>query len=949
MAPEQWTDPGRVGPRSDLYALGILAYEALTGRRPFDADTAEEFADRHLTAPVPPVGAGLPPGLDRVFQRALAKRPEDRFFSALDLAAALRTEMESRMVARVRAAAQHWADRGKPAALLWRDDVLAELEQWMQRSARTGTLTTIELEFADASKESALAELQARTRRMKWARRAAVAAATIAAALVFFGFQVLARLETQQARYEADLAQQRERDAKEREIATAITSEVEQGRSALLHDDMVEAQRHFGEAWRRGDQSPSTAFMYARALEPRHAELARLPAISGRMWSAAFSPDGNQIVTTDDTGVQIWNAGSYRPVSTLPHGDVVYHAVYTADGARLITAAGDGEVRIWNPATGDLVRELRLDGRTPQWSLAAVSPDGRVVAAADLSGAIAVAWDAGTGGVLAELALDRGERPSLRFSTDGRWLAAGGGGTVHVFDAANWRSAAAMPGTRIAWDPTGPRLILGSIGGDASIWSVTTGARLHHLHESGDPVDAVAYSPDGQRVALALRSGTVQVFEADTARLASTGNYLGDKILSIEFDPSSRLVAAAGVNGRVAVSEATTGMPIAVLEGPNGVVSIAHFDPSSRRVVAASWDGTARIWDAGSPYRRWSSERLSDGCGLVGTAEAPNGRLLAVACAGHATRIWDTASDQLVAELPALAQPRGDLPVPFPAVSAAGDRAAIARGNAAELYALPGGRLVRTIAHGAAVTAVAFGPGGEVASGDASGAVLVTREAQVPLVLQRSADAPIGALAVLPDSRIAVADTKGHVRVLGGSNATVAVFDTGIRSRMLRPSPDGSRLLAVPSFSGNTALPLVLDLERGEATRLDGPHVYSARWVPGGILTAHADGSARLWSPDGARRRIYRGGPRFLVDAAPTPEGSMVVGGGGDGALHFWDAATGRQLWALPAHKLQVLGLDVAPWGIVTRGDGGEVSRWSLPLPSAVIGAGKIEAVGPDP
>src|SRR6185503_7147628 len=66
------------------------AYEALTGRRPFNATTLPDYVDLHCNAPVPPLGDGFSPALDRMFQRALAKRPEDRWSSALELAAAFR-------------------------------------------------------------------------------------------------------------------------------------------------------------------------------------------------------------------------------------------------------------------------------------------------------------------------------------------------------------------------------------------------------------------------------------------------------------------------------------------------------------------------------------------------------------------------------------------------------------------------------------------------------------------------------------------------------------------------------------------------------------------------------------------------------------------------------------------------------------------------------------------
>ncbi|HEY8144585.1 MAG TPA: protein kinase, partial [Kofleriaceae bacterium] len=91
MAPEQWSDAAAVGPPTDLYALGILCFEALTGRLPFNGETHMQIAMAHARQPVPPLGAGFPRALDHVLARVLAKNPADRYADALELAAAFRT------------------------------------------------------------------------------------------------------------------------------------------------------------------------------------------------------------------------------------------------------------------------------------------------------------------------------------------------------------------------------------------------------------------------------------------------------------------------------------------------------------------------------------------------------------------------------------------------------------------------------------------------------------------------------------------------------------------------------------------------------------------------------------------------------------------------------------------------------------------------------------------
>jgi WD40 repeat protein len=69
-----------------------------------------------------------------------------------------------------------------------------------------------------------------------------------------------------------------------------------------------------------------------------------------------------------------------------------------------------------------------------------------------------------------------------------------------------------------------------------------------------------------------------------------------------------------------------------------------------------------------------------------------------------------------------------------------------------------------------------------------------------------------------------------------------------------------------------------------------------------------------------------------------APDG-LVIGGDADGSLRFWDAASGAKLWTLPVHKSAVIGLHLEGVDIVTRGFGGEISRWTLPQPEAVMDA----------
>jgi len=90
MSPEQWCDPLSAGPRSDLYSLAVMAYEALTGEQPFTGATIAAIGEQHCSAAVPALPDRFPAALNRVFQRALAKSAADRPATALAFASELR-------------------------------------------------------------------------------------------------------------------------------------------------------------------------------------------------------------------------------------------------------------------------------------------------------------------------------------------------------------------------------------------------------------------------------------------------------------------------------------------------------------------------------------------------------------------------------------------------------------------------------------------------------------------------------------------------------------------------------------------------------------------------------------------------------------------------------------------------------------------------------------------
>jgi WD40 repeat protein len=298
--------------------------------------------------------------------------------------------------------------------------------------------------------------------------------------------------------------------------------------------------------------------------------------------------------------------------------------------------------------------------------------------------------------------------------------------------------------------------------------------------------------------------------------------------------------------------------------------------------------------------------------------------------------VWDTSERKLLAGLPPMSTPDGDWTAVLPVTSEDGTRAAIASGNAAEVYELPGGRLLRTIVHAAPVSALAFGSGRDVVTGATDGTIQLTHDGQQSIALLR-APAGIDAVGVLPDGRVVATDAGKYLRVISSSG--VDVVEAPTRITLLRPSTDGMLVTlpgaTIPSLRGRADPAVLWDL-RGRGGHLVAElrgnlgRVVTARWTDRGVVTVGADGTARLW--DTATGRLVREyevlTQHLLVDVAVSQDGKILVAGGADGLVEFWDFDTGRELWSVRAHAAQVVGLHFEGADLVTRGFGGELSRW---------------------
>ena len=364
----------------------------------------------------------------------------------------------------------------------------------------------------------------------------------------------------------------------------------------------------------------SSAVVYDLQTGERVGELA--PADAARDtwgWSeVAWSPDGELLAAAQASLVRIYDAASLRLLYVLTdHTAWITKLEWSADGARLLTASGDGSARLWIIDRERATSIVTLVGHESGVIGASLSPDGSRALTADLQGTVRI-WDTGVGG-------------------DAEWL------SLPAEEV--WLSS-------VIYGPGG-RTILGSVpGGRTAIWDAETGDELLTL-EAHDPIPgyggvpgvaAISASPDGELVATGGRDKTVRVWSIESGEQLEV-LHVGDWVEDVRFSPDGRLLAVAeGFQARI--FDVASWDEVASVSHHDYVLS-AKFTPDGRQLVTGSWDGSVRVWGV----ETWEAERRIEVGWRVNDVELdPAGRIVGAGGDGGAG-LWSLESGELLTNL----------------------------------------------------------------------------------------------------------------------------------------------------------------------------------------------------------------------------------------------------------------------------------------------------------
>jgi WD40 repeat protein/class 3 adenylate cyclase/tRNA A-37 threonylcarbamoyl transferase component Bud32 len=573
--------------RSDIYSLGVVLYQLLAGdfTQPVTGDWSGDITD---------------PLLKDDLQHCLARRPEERFAGAAQLAEKLRT--------------------------------------WEQRKAEVARRQAEEVE------RERLRQQAERRRKLLLAGGAVALVLVALAAALGYGMRK-AQVEREQQR------------------TLAYAADMSLAQQALAMNDLGRAQRLLDGHRPRPGESDLRGWEWRYLWrECRNDALSELCRYSNSVYMVAYAPDGRTLAVAGwahHPFVEIWDVRGRRRIATLqtnaghlvtfsPRGDLLATDNYPQKG-----------INIWQVGTTNLIRQITHTNWV--WVLK-FSSDGSRLASLYDQGEVAV-WEVGRWAIIRRIpgpqGISNAHEGAVDFSPDGKALAIGDGeGRLRVIDLETGSTrfnVIAHPeiASAVAWSPRAPVLASGCAfqGGPIRLWDANSGKPIGHLEGHTSWIArGLTFSADGKLLYSASADQTIRIWDVARQRCLAILRGSNDEVYGLALSPEGTTLAGGSKDGVVAFWSA---LPQSKEEQPRLLPTDqwteAAFAPDSR-VIAVVREGIVHLCEL--PALREIDTISALGTNVSAVAYSPEGTSIVSGSSNGWLRVWSCAERRLLKEFP---------------------------------------------------------------------------------------------------------------------------------------------------------------------------------------------------------------------------------------------------------------------------------------------------------
>ncbi|RPJ27123.1 MAG: hypothetical protein EHM33_09115 [Chloroflexi bacterium] len=496
MSPEQIRGKAIDG-RTDIYSLGIVFFELVTGRKPYNATTPIEVSLQHLHDPIPKakqIIRDVPPDVEQIVVRSMAKNPEDRYPSMSSFAQALEK------LAGITTVTPHtpWEFKSPES-----DQAPHKERTKLNRALWIGAPLIVVLGLgllifrllseppATPTEPTAISQ---QTATPASAQIALVATDTVTPVP-----------DTPEAGYTLEIT-----------TPTLVPDTVIQASNInrIVQVNRLDKISVVKLEWmQNGSAIVNAGSSGISFLNPDGLAVQEKISMPGEVpLGMALSQQNNRLFILVGGKVKVYDLQTYKLSASYPTSGGANSIAVSPDGKLIALGISDNKVQIISAVDGHVISNFR--SYYGGWSVA-FSADSSMVAGGTSQGVLM--WEVGTGTWLGLEGEQTSSIKSLTFSNDGKMLAGGSKDIIYVWNVADGNFRYQSEGDfgdvySLDFSPDNSMLVSGSEDGTVRLWNTATGAMLRSLTGHTSAVFGVSFSPGGENIVSGANEGTIRVW-----------------------------------------------------------------------------------------------------------------------------------------------------------------------------------------------------------------------------------------------------------------------------------------------------------------------------------------------------------------------------------------------------------------------------------------------------